>query len=191
MESTPIIELARRKYETCPNVDAYRICGRLHLQQFNRLHWLVHSDDRTCRHLNTTGSGKTSTSTATGTFQVKLVSSPCSVTTPLGVVAVQGSVCFIANNNSGVGGIAGTSISTTSKSLGQGILVGVAADPVPDNASINMVFVSSLHGGKTFQEFTGTATISGGKMTGSGTCNTAVSTANCTGASASFTATHQ
>ena len=140
---------------------------------------------------NTTGTGKTATTSAAGTFQVKLVSSPCTVSKTLGMISVQGSVCFIANNNSGLGAIGGTSISTTSKSLGQGILIGVAADPVPDNATINMVFVSSLHGGKTFQEFTGTATIVAGKMTGSGACNTTVSTANCTGASATFSATHQ
>ena len=140
---------------------------------------------------NVIGTGKSATNTASGTFQVKLVSSPCSVTTPLGTVAVQGAVCFIANNNSGAGSIAGTSISPTSKTLGQGILIGAAADPVPDNSPINMVFVSSTSGGKLFQEFTGTATISSGKMTGSGTCNTPVSTANCTGASATFTATHQ
>ena len=137
------------------------------------------------------GTGKTSTMSATGTFQVKLVSSACSVTTPVGVVSVPGTVCFIANNNSGNGGIAGTSISPTSKTLGQGILVGVAADPVPDNATINMVFVSATNGGKAFQEFTGTATIVSGRMMGSGSCNSSVSTSNCVGASAAFTATHQ
>jgi len=125
----------------------------------------------------------------TASYQVKLVSSPCSVTTPLGVFSVQGSVCFIANNNSGSGSIAGSGIPTSSKSLGQGVLVGTAADPVPDNSTVNLVFVSAASGGK-FTEFTGTATVVGGKMTGSGVCSSA-STSSCTGTSATFTATHQ
>jgi hypothetical protein len=139
---------------------------------------------------NVTGTGKTSTSSATGTFQVKLVSSPCTVATPVGTFTASGSTCFIANNNSGLGAITGASVSSANKNLGQGILIGVAADPVPDNATINMVFVSAYNGGKTFQEFTGTASIVSGKMTGSGSCSTA-STALCTGATASFTASHQ
>ena len=139
---------------------------------------------------NVSVTGTFGTSTVPGTFQVKLISSACSVTTPLGVFSVQGSACFIANNNSGAGAISGVSIPSTSKNLGQGILVGVASDPVPDNSPINMVFVSSQSGGKSFQEFTGTATISAAKMTGSGACSTA-STASCTGAAATFTATHQ
>jgi len=111
----------------------------------------------------------------TASYQVKLVSSPCSVTTPLGVFSVQGSVCFIANNNSGSGSIAGSGIPTSSK--------------VPDNSTVNLVFVSAASGGK-FTEFTGTATVVGGKMTGSGVCSSA-STSSCTGTSATFTATHQ
>src|ERR1017187_9652923 len=64
-----------------------------------------------------------------GTYQVALVSSPCSVTTPVGTFSVQGPVCFIANNNALTGSITGAGISTVSKKLGQGVLVGVAANP--------------------------------------------------------------
>jgi len=138
---------------------------------------------------NVTGTGTSGSTIISGSYQVKLVTSACSVTTPVGVFSAQGSVCFIANNNSQAGSIAGAGIPTSSKSLGQGVLVGVAADPVPDNSTVNLVFVSSASGGK-FSEFTGTATVVGGKMTGTGACSSA-STASCTGASATFTGTHQ
>ena len=138
----------------------------------------------------TTGTGTCTTGcTATpGTYTVKLVSSTCSVTTPLGVFTVQGTVCFIANNNSQAGSIYGTNIPTTAKNLGQGVLVGTTADPVPDNATVNLLFVSAT-GKSSYVEFTGTATVVGGKMTGSGACSS--TTPACNGASASFTATKQ
>ena len=142
---------------------------------------------------NVSGTGTCTTtgcSTINATYTVKLVSSPCTVMTPVGTFSVGGNTCFIANNNTQTGSIAGTAISTSAAYNQQGVLVGVAADPVPDNSTINVIFVSGVHGGK-FTEFTGTATVAGGKMTaGTGACSTA-STASCTGASATFTATHQ
>jgi len=135
----------------------------------------------------TCASGTSGCSTVSATFQVTLVTSTCSVNTMPGVFSGQGSLCYIANNNSGAGSITGALITSPSKNLGQGVLVGVPTDPVPDNSTVNLVFVSAAGGGK-FTEFMGTATVVGGKMTGSGTCS-AASTGKCTGASATFTAT--
>ncbi len=59
------------------------------------------------------------------TYQVALVSSPCSVTTPVGMFSVQGPVCFIANNNTGEGSISGTGIPNSPKSTGHGVLITV------------------------------------------------------------------
>ena len=64
-----------------------------------------------------------------GTYQVELVPSPCSVTTPVGTFSVQGPVCFIANNNTGQGSISGTGLPSSSKNTGQGVLIGVASNP--------------------------------------------------------------
>ena len=127
--------------------------------------------------------------TAAITYQVTLISSPCSVTAPLGTFSVQGPVCFIANNNALTGSITGAGISTVSKKLGQGVLVGVAANPVPNNATASLVFVSAAGGGN-YVEFTGTGTLTNGKMTGTGACNSTL-TSLCSGVSATFAATEQ
>jgi hypothetical protein len=141
------------------------------------------------------GTSMAGTWTATGSlanqggshsYQVKLVSSACSVTTPVGTFAVQGPVCFIANNNSGNGSITGGS--TTSASAGQGVLIGVAADPVPANAKFNLVFVAGYADG-TFAEFTGSGTVSDNSLTGTGTCSS--TTPVCQGMTGTFTGTLQ
>ncbi len=119
------------------------------------------------------------------TYSVVLVASPCTVDTPVGTFSVDGAVCFIANNNTASGSISGPGIPTTPKSTGQGILIGVPANPVPDNSTINLLFVSAS-GGNSFIEFTGSASIAGGKITGTAACS--ASTPACEGMTASFTA---
>jgi hypothetical protein len=124
-----------------------------------------------------------------GTYQVSLVSSPCSVTTPVGMFSVQGPVCFTANNNSGQGSISGSGLpSTTSKNTGQGVLIGVAANPVPANGAFNLLFVAGDAIGN-FVEFTGNGIVSNGKMTGTGSCS--ASTPQCQGMSGTFSGTFQ
>ena len=54
-----------------------------------------------------TGNVSSQQGAGSGTYQVALVSSPCSVTSPVGTFTVDGPVCFIANNNSGQGSISG------------------------------------------------------------------------------------
>jgi hypothetical protein len=149
---------------------------------------------------NTGGGGSTDTSmngtwTVTGnlsaqsrpiTYQVTLVSSPCSVTTPVGTFSVQERLCFIANNNSGQGSISGGS--TSSKSAGQGVLIGVAANPVPADATFNMVFVAG-DGNGNLVEFTGSGTVNNGTLKGTGSCST--TTPMCHGLSGTFSATLQ
>src|SRR5271168_3469580 len=122
------------------------------------------------------------------TYQVSLVSSPCSVTTPVGMFSVQGPVCFTANNNSGQGSISGTGIPTSTKSTGQGVLLGVAANPVPANGTFNLIFVAGDASGVVV-EFTGSGTVSNGTMTGTGSCSS--STPVCQGISGTFSGTLQ
>jgi hypothetical protein len=97
------------------------------------------------------------------TYHVNLVSSPCSVTTPVGIFSVQGPVCFIANNNSGEGSIA-------SSSSAQGVLVGVPSDPVPVDATFTMLFVAGDWKGNIV-EFVGTGKLMNGSMSGTGSCS--------------------
>jgi hypothetical protein len=123
-----------------------------------------------------------------GTYQVSLVSSPCSVSTPVGMFSVQGPVCFTANNNSGQGSISGSGLPSTSKNTGQGVLIGVAANPVPTNGTFSLLFVAGDAMGN-FVEFTGSGTVSNGKMTGTGSCS--ASTPLCQGMSATFSGTFQ
>jgi hypothetical protein len=155
-----------------------------------------------CNSANNTASGSGTTIqgtwTATGTvasvrdttpqsesgpYQVKFVSSPCSVTTPVGMFSVQGPVCFIANNNAVQGSISGPGISSTS--TGQGVLIGVPSNPAPANAAFSLLFVAGDGNGKLV-EFTGTGTVDNGMMTGTGSCSS--STPMCQGASATFSA---
>jgi hypothetical protein len=133
-----------------------------------------------------TATGSLSTQSAARTYQVALVSSPCSVTTPVGTFSVQGPACFIANNNTGQGSISGAGIGSSSK--GQGVLIGVSANPVPAGGAFNLVFVAG-DGNGNFVEFTGSGTISNGMVTGTGSCSP--NTPVCNGDSATFTATLQ
>ena len=132
--------------------------------------------------------------TGSGTYTVILSASPCTVSSPLGSFSVSGSTCFIANNYATNGSISGTYSNpgygpiTLAKKSGVGLLVGVPSNPVPDNSTVNLVFVSTVYGA-AFAEFTGTGTIAGGKLSGTGTCSTA--SPICKGATASFTATLQ
>ena len=123
-----------------------------------------------------------------GTYQVALVSSPCSVITPVGTFSVQGPVCFIANNNTGQGSISGTGLPSSSKNTGQGVLIGVPSNPVPADATFNLLFVAGDAKGEVV-EFTGTGTVTNGTMTGTGSCSS--STPLCQGMSGTFTAKQQ
>jgi len=101
----------------------------------------------------------------------------------VGMFSVQGAVCFTANNNAGQGSISGTGLPSTSKNTGQGVLLGVAANPVPANGTFNLLFVAGDAGGN-FVEFTGSGTVSNGTMTGTGSCSS--STPLCQGMSGTF-----
>jgi hypothetical protein len=123
-----------------------------------------------------------------GTYQVTFVSSPCSVTTPVGAFSVQGPVCFIANNNSGQGSISGTGLSTTIQNTQEGILIGVSANPVPDGGTFNLLFVAGDKN-SNFVEGTANGTVSKGSMTGTGSCSS--NTPMCQGVSGTFSGNHQ
>ena len=123
----------------------------------------------------------------TGSYQVALVPSPCSVDSPLGTFSVQGSVCFIANNNTGNGSIAGTGLPASSKNTSEGVLIGAPANPAPDGSTINLLFVAAASG--SFAEFTGTGTVTNGKWTGTASCS--ADTPVCQGVSATFSANAQ
>jgi hypothetical protein len=122
-----------------------------------------------------------------GTYQLTLVSSPCSVTTPVGEFSVQGPVCFIANNNSGQGSISGTGLPSSLSATGQGVLIGVPSNPVPSGSTLNLLFVAGNNSG--FVEFTGSGTVGSGTMTGTGSCSS--STPACQGVTGTFSGTLQ
>ena len=128
--------------------------------------------------------GSISSQTGSRTYQVALVTSPCSVTTPVGAFSVRGPVCFIANSNSGQGSISGTGVSRT----GQGVLVGVSANPVPTGGAFNLLFVAGDANGN-FVEFTGSGTVTGATVTGTGSCSP--STPMCQGVTATFSGSQQ
>jgi hypothetical protein len=154
-----------------------------------------------CSSSKNTGSGATTSMPGTwavtgnlgsqagsATYQVSLVSSPCSVTTAVGVFSVQGPVCFIASNNTGQGSISGTGLPSASKNTGQGVLIGVAANPVLGHGTFNLLFVAGDASGN-FVEFMGSGTVSDGTMTGTGSCSS--STPLCQGMSGTFSGTLQ
>src|SRR5258708_12655344 len=68
-----------------------------------------------------TGTGTFGSQSGSGTYQVQLVSSPCSVATPVGTFSVQGPVSFIGNNNSSQGSIPPPHLPTSSQNNGQGL----------------------------------------------------------------------
>jgi hypothetical protein len=120
-------------------------------------------------------------------YQVTSVPSPCSVTTPMGTVSVRGPVCFIANNNTSQGSIPGSGLPSSSK--GRGVLIGVAANPLPANGTFNnLLFVVGDASGN-FVEFTGSGTVSNGTMTGTGSCSP--STPLCQGVTGTFSGKQQ
>jgi hypothetical protein len=121
-------------------------------------------------------------------YQVVFVSSPCSVSSPVGTFSVEGPVCFIANNNSGQGSISGKGLLASAKNTGEGVLIGVSSNPVPASSTVNMLFVLGDSNG-TVVEFTGSATVANGVMTGTGTCST--NTPICQGGTATFSGTQQ
>jgi hypothetical protein len=125
-------------------------------------------------------------SEAPRTYHVSLVPSPCSVTTAVGTFSVTGPVCFTANNNAGEGSISGPGISISS--IGQGVLIGVASNPVRANGTFNLVFVAGNKSG-TFVEFTGSGTFANGTVTGTESCSP--STPVCQGMSATFSGNQQ
>jgi hypothetical protein len=102
--------------------------------------------------------------------------------------SVDGSVCFIANNNTAQGSISGTGLLSNASNTGQGVLVGVPANPVPDNSTINLLFVAGDKNGN-FVEFAGTSTIANGTMQGTLSCS--ANTSQCQGTSATFSGTQQ
>jgi hypothetical protein len=130
--------------------------------------------------------GNLSPQGVSGTYQVTFVSSPCSVTSPVGSFSVEGPVCFIANNNSAQGSISGKGLLASAKNTGEGVLIGASANPVPDNSTLSLLFVLGEANG-SFVEFTGSATVASGKMTGTGSCST--DTPMCQGMSATFSGT--
>lgn len=135
---------------------------------------------------NATGNLSGSAS-GSGTYQVSLVPSPCSVTTPVGSFSVQGPVCFIANNNTAQGSISGSGLPASSTNNSQGVLIGVSSNPVPGNGTFNLLFVAANNGGLI--QFTGSGTVTNGTMTGTGSCSS--STPVCQGISSTFSGTLQ
>jgi hypothetical protein len=125
------------------------------------------------------------TITATGTssssvFSATLVSSPCSVATPIGTFTVVEPVCFIADDNTGQGSISGTG---TFIYPPQGVLIGVPANPASGNASLELLFAEADQFGDA-AVFGGTGTVSNGTITGTWSCNP--SSPACLGLSGTF-----
>jgi hypothetical protein len=133
-----------------------------------------------------TVTGNLASQGGTRTYQVSLVSSPCTVATPAGTFSVQGPVCFVANNNSAQGSISGSGLPSSSKNTGQGVLIGVVANPVPANGKFNLLFVAADQSGDVV-EFTGGGTVASGTMTGTGSCS--ATTPMCQGLSGTFSGT--
>jgi hypothetical protein len=106
----------------------------------------------------------------------------------VGTFSVQGPVCFVANNNSGQGSISGKGLLSNASNTGEGVLIGVPANPVPANSTINLLFVLGESNG-TFVEFTGSGTVANGTMSGTGSCS--ANTSLCQGTTATFTGTLQ
>jgi len=77
---------------------------------------------------------------------------------------------------------------SNASNTGEGVLIGVAANLVPANSTLNLLFVLGEKNG-TFIEFTGSGTVANGTITGSGTCSP--STPMCQGMSATFSGNQQ
>jgi hypothetical protein len=74
------------------------------------------------------------------------------------------------------------------RNTGEGVLIGVAANPVPAKGTFNLLFVAGDASGN-LAEFTGSGTVSNGTMTGTGSCSS--STPLCQGMSGTFSGTLQ
>jgi hypothetical protein len=135
-----------------------------------------------------TVTGNLGSQSGSATYQVQLVASPCSVTTPVGTFSVQGPVCFIANNNSGLGSISATGSGAHPTGNSQGVLVGVASNPVADDATFNLVFVAG-NGAGNIAEFTGSGSVTAGTLKGTGSCSQ--DTPICLGVTGTFSGTQQ
>jgi hypothetical protein len=118
-------------------------------------------------------------------FNVTLVSSPCSVSTPIGTFTVQGPSCFIADDNTGQGAVSGTGSFFYPP---QGVLIGVSANPAPSNASIDLLFAEANQLGEA-AVFGGDGTVSNGVLSGTWSCNP--NSPICAGLSGSFSGTLQ
>lgn len=135
-----------------------------------------------------TGTFQNGSSSVSSTYQVAFVSSPCTVTTSVGMFSVKGSVCFIANNNTGEGSISGLGIPVSPQGAGQGVLIGVPSNPVPTNTTANLLFVAGDKNGNVV-EFTGSGNVADGQMTGTASCSQ--NTPICQGATATFSGKQQ
>lgn len=118
-------------------------------------------------------------------FNVTLVSSPCSVVTPIGRFTVQGPACFIADNNTHQGSLSGTGSFIYPP---QGVLIGVAADPASTDASMDLLFAEADQFGDA-AVFGGTGTVSNGTIAGSWSCN--LDSPVCSGLSGTFSGTQK
>lgn len=129
----------------------------------------------------------TEVGTQNSTFHVTLVSSGCSVATPIGTFTVQGPNCFIADDNTGQGSISGTGSFIYPP---QGVLIGIASSPVPANTSapIDLLFAEADQFGDA-AVFSGNGTVTNGTMTGTWVCNQ--NSPVCGGESGTFTGTQQ
>lgn len=120
------------------------------------------------------------------TFVATVVSSPCTVSGPIGFgdFTVTGPSCFVANNFTTPGSITATG---TLLFPAQGALIGVPADPAPANSTLNLLFVEANDTSDAV--FTGSGTVSGGKMTGTWACD--ASSPACVGLSGTFSGSKQ
>jgi hypothetical protein len=138
--------------------------------------------------LSIQGSWTIATASASGdsTLQVSLVSSTCSVTTPIGTFTVHlpdQQVCFIADSNTGQGSIGGVGAFIYPP---QGVLVGVPSNPIypGTNYLLNLLFVEANQFGD-FAVFDGTGSVNAdGTMIGTFICDPG--TPVCSGISGTF-----
>ena len=129
----------------------------------------------------------TEVGTPNSTFQVTLVSSACSVATPIGTFTVQGPTCFIADDGTGQGSISGTGNFIYPP---QGVLIGIASSPVPANtsATVDLLFAEADRLGDA-AVFSANGTVINGTMSGTWVCNP--NSPVCAGESGTFTGTKQ
>jgi hypothetical protein len=125
-----------------------------------------------------------SDATGASTLVATVVSSPCTVSSPIGDFTVTGPSCFVANNSTGQGSITGTGALLFPA---QGALIGVPADPAPANSALNLLFVEANDTDAAV--FTGSGTVSGSKMTGTWACD--ASSPACVGLSGTFSGSKQ